>query len=358
MGTWKHGAFSNLFYKAVVLPLLLGTIIFGRTPRESLATPPRERDLSSKALEDIVTPKRPVPYELLGLNTFANDRRFGSVRSQLREVRATLGIKRVRVLLHWNDGVQPTPKSAPAFSFYDEIVRSLPRGTEALIILTGTPSWMKDPRNWIEGNPRKTFVELWAKKVATRYARHRRVTAFQIWNEPNNPSFSENVTLDVLTKPDNFVELLALGYTALKAVAPTKNVINGATTAIAQNFPNTLNYNKEMVRAGALSFTDAYAFHFYGKNVERVLFGGVADFLNSITKPLWITESGAQGVYKQLEYAQRIFPFLKEQVPAINRIYLYQFTESSPAATTYGLKNLTPGLSVSNLYINLRDRPK
>jgi hypothetical protein len=113
-----------------------------------------------------------------------------------------------------------------------------------------------------------------------------------------------------------------------------------------------------MVRAGALSFTDAYAFHFYGKSVERVLFGGVADFLNSIPKPLWITESGAQGVYKQLEYAQRIFPFLRDQVPGIDRIYLYQFTESSPAATTYGLKNLTPGLSVSNLYINLRDRPK
>ncbi len=50
MRTWKDGAFSNLFFKAALLPLLVGTIIFGETPRESQATPPRELDLSSRAL--------------------------------------------------------------------------------------------------------------------------------------------------------------------------------------------------------------------------------------------------------------------------------------------------------------------
>jgi hypothetical protein len=114
-----------------------------------------------------------------------------------------------------------------------------------------------------------------------------------------------------------------------------------------------------MVEAGALNFTDVYAIHFYGKSVERVILpGGVSSFVNTIQKPIWVTETGAQGVNKQREYAERIFPFLKKNMPGIARIYIYQYTESSSANTTYGLRNLTPGATVSDLYINLRDRPK
>jgi hypothetical protein len=195
--------------------------------------------------------------------------------------------------------------------------------------------------------------------VVTRYKARARVGAYQIWNEPNNPSFSENETLDVLTKPANYVELLALAHAAVKSISPRKRVVNGATTAIAQNFPATLDYNKAMVDAGVLSFTDVYAIHFYGKSVERVILpGGVADFVNSIQKPIWVTETGAQGVNKQLDYAERIFSFLKKNMPGIVRVYIYQYTESSPAGSTYGLRNLTPGATVSDLYIKLRDRPK
>jgi len=315
--------------------------------------------MARRSLEDFVIPRQPIPYSLLGINAFVNEPQFGSIRSQLREVNSILGIKKTRVLFAWNDQVQPTPGTTPNFAFYDQIVNSLPVGTEALVILTGTPSWMKDSRNWIGGNPRATFAELWAKKVAARYSKRGRVRAFQIWNEPNNPDFKENLTLDVLTKPENYVELLALSYNAVKSVAPRKLVVSGATTAIAQNFPETLNYNKAMVKAGALSFADSYAIHYYGKSVERVLLpGGVAEFVNSITKPVWVTETGAQGVNKQLEYAQRVFAFLKARMPGIARVYIYQFTESTPSATTYGLRNFTPGASVSDLYINLRNRPK
>lgn len=328
-------------------------------PLRTAYTTPQPSEVSVYGFEDIFTPRRPIPYSILGINAFVNDARFGATRSQFREVRSTLGIRKVRVLMAWNDQVQPTPTSKLNFGFNDQIVNSLPAGCEALIIVTGVPSWMKDSKNWIRGNPRTTFIELWAKKVAARYAKRSRVRAFQIWNEPNNPSFDENTTLDVLTKPENYVELLALGYNAIKSVAPRKQVVNGATTAIAQNYPSTLNYNKAMITAGALSFIDAYAIHFYGKSIERVLLpGGVADFVKTIPKPVWVTETGAQGINKQLEYAQRIFAFLKEQMPGIARIYIYQFTESSPASSTYGLKNLTPGLSISDLYINLRDRPK
>ena len=338
-----------------VLSALLLALI---ATQPSHATPPAS-EISTRGLEDILTPRQPIPYSLLGINAFVNEAKFGTIRSQLREVNSTLGIKRVRVLFAWNDQVQPTPSATPNFGFYDQIVNSLPVGTEALVILTGTPSWMKDSKNWIGGNPRATFAELWVKKVAARYVKKGRVRAFQIWNEPNNPDFKENVTLDVLSKPENFVELVAFGNTAIKSVAPRKLIVSGATTAIAQNFPKTLDYNRAMVNAGILSFVDVYGIHYYGKSVERVLLpGGVADFVRSITKPVWVTETGAQGVNKQLEYAERFFAFLKAKMPGIARIYIYQFTESTPAATTYGLRNLTPGAPVSDLYIKLRNRPK
>jgi hypothetical protein len=293
------------------------------------------------------------------VNAFVNDPRFGSIRSQFREVKSTLGIQHVRILFAWNDQVQPTPSSQPFFGFYDDIVRSLPPGVNALVVVTGVPSWMNTPANWIDGNPRKTFVEKWIRPVVTRYKSQSGISAWQIWNEPNNPSFKENVTLDVLTKPENYVELIALASTVSKQIAPLKRVVNGATTAIAQNFPGTLRYNQAMVSAGLLSFVDVFGVHYYGKSAERVVApGGVGDFLKSIQKPMWLTEIGKQGTTSQLEYAQRYIPFLVKTAPRIQRVYLYQFTEATGADVTYGLKNLTPGRLVSDLYVFLRDRVK
>jgi hypothetical protein len=342
-------------HPSVLRCLLIALVLFGR-PLQTCATPPPP-EVTSTSLQDIFTPRKTIPYNILGINAFANEPQFGTIRSQYREVKSTLGIRKVRILMAWNDQVQPSPSVEPTFVFYDDLVSALPSGVEALLILTDVPSWMNDSRNWIGGNPRRTFVEKWVTKVVARYARRSRVGGFQIWNEPNNPDFAENNTLDVLTKPDNYVELLALAHTAAKSIAPRKKVINGATTAIAQNYPNTLNYNKAILNAGALAFTDAFAIHYYGKNIERVLLaGGVADVLKQVTKPIWVTESGAQGINKQREHAERIFPFLTSKIPSIARIYLYQFTESSPASSTYGLRNLTPGFSISDLYILLRDR--
>ena len=87
-----------------------------------------------------------------------------------------------------------------------------------------------------------------------------------------------------------------------------------------------------------------------------MIFYGLDEFLNSVSKPIWVTESGIQGSTKQLAYGQRTWPFLLDSVPNIARIYIYQFTESRPAAQSFGLKNSTFGSSISDLYINLRDR--
>ena len=296
----------------------------------------------------------------LGVNAFVNDARFGSISSQFKEIRDTLRLRYVRVLFTWDNNVQPTPTSTPNFSFYDDIAAKLPEGVEALVVLTGVPSWMSNSANWIEGNPRTTFAERWVRSVAQRYGTNSRIVGWEIWNEPNvsgGQVGSENEIMGFSANAVNYVEMLARSYSISKDIAPGKLVLNAATTAINQNYPGSLNYNRDMRDASALSFTDRWNVHYYGKQYENVVRpGGVADFLNGLPKPIWITESGAQGFDKQLEYGQRVWPFLIDKIPGIERIYQYQFTEASPADVTYGLRNLSGNFPISDLYVYLRDR--
>lgn len=325
---------------------LLIFLIF--TPYTALAAPPTMKG---------ILPKKDVPVKIMGINAFVNDNQFGTINYQLLEVKNTLGINFVRVLFNWDDNVQPTPASEPDFSFYDDIVEAIPKKMKVLIILTKVPSWMSDSDNWIEGNPRKTFVERWVKVVANRYrnSKKKRLKAFQIWNEPNDENNPDNITMELATSPENYVELMMLAQNQIKSISPKKQVVNAATTSINQNYPETLQYNQDLIDAGLLSVTDIFAAHYYGVRLETLLLGGVSDFLNSIDAPIWITESGEKGTTKQLNYARTMWPFLLETVPGIKRIYLYQFTEDSPASSTYGLRNLTPGKTISDLYIYLRD---
>jgi hypothetical protein len=312
------------------------------------------RDVIDVALNE--PDRQTIDTNRLGVNAFVNDSRFGSIATQFAEVKNTLRVNRVRVLFAWNDAVQPSPSSAPNFSFYDDIAATIPDGVEALVVLTGIPSWMSNSANWTEGNPRITFAERWVRAVATRYGANPRIVGWEIWNEPNM-SDGDNATMGFADSAENYVEMLARSFSVSKDLAPGKLVLNAATTAINQNYPSNLNYNRGMRDAGALSFTDRWNVHYYGKQYENVVRdGGVADFLNGLPKPVWITESGIQGVNKQLEYAERVWPFLMEEIPSIERVYQYQFTDSTAPDVSFGLRNLSSDFPVSDLYIWLRDR--
>lgn len=293
----------------------------------------------------------------MGVNAFANDSRFGSIGSQYREVRDVLGLSYVRILFAWNDAVQSSPGAAPNFSFYDDIADGLPSGVRALVVITGLPSWMSDPANWIDGNPRTTFVELWVRPVVQRYGANARIEGFQIWNEPNMDVNPDNVLLDMHDTAENYVELLARAYSVAKDLAPSKLVINAATTSINQDYPETLDYNRTMRDAGMIAFTDVWAIHLYGRLYENIIrSGGVGDFIGGLGITAWVTESGAQGPNSQLAYVEEAWPFFRERINGIDRIYYYQFTDSAPTDQNYGLRTLDPAFPISDLYVHLRDR--
>jgi hypothetical protein len=209
---------------------------------------------------------------------------------------------------------------------------------------------------WVDGNPRTTFVKRWVEPLVARYAANPRVVGFQIWNEPNAPGRFDNSVLELDTNAVNYLELLAQSHSAIKRIAPGKLVVNAATTAINQNYPNTLDYNRTLRDNGILNFIDVFAIHYYGRQYENVVrSGGVQDFLSSMGNRIWVTESGAQGVTEQLKYVEQTWPFLSERIPAIERFYYYQMYETGDPATSYGLKNGSSTQPVSDLYVWLRD---
>lgn len=299
-------------------------------------------------------PRKTVPQERLGVNAFANDSRFGTPSQQFNDVRR-LGLRWVRVLFSWDDNVQSSPSKAPFFGFYDDVLSAIPQDMKVLVILTGVPRWVNNSANWVGGSARSTFVDQWVRPVVERYKDDPRVEGFQIWNEPNMVENAMNSTLDVATSPTNYVEMLALAHNVIKDVAPDKLVVSAATTAINQNYPSSLDYNRAMRDAGAQNFLDVWGVHYYGKQFENVVrSNGVRDFLEGLSSRIWITESGERGVSSQLAYAEQVWPFLLDKIPEIERIYIYQYSEDESPATTYGLRN-TSSTPLSDLYVWLRD---
>ena len=299
--------------------------------------------------------RRPIDTARLGLNNFFVDPEFGTIPQQYTEIRDTLGINFVRVLFAWTTDVQPTPDSPPNYGFYDEIMRSVPPGMDVLIVLVHTPAWMTNPANWIDGDPRRTWVERWLEPTVARYRGFGSITGYEVWNEPDLTVVPSDIVLD-LENPDNYFDLLQRSSSAIRRLDPNRFIVIAATEAINQDFPNHLNYNRELRDMGAESLVDIWNIHYYATNFETVVTsGGVGDFLNSLNVPIWMTESGEEGVNNQLSYVETAWPFLREEVPGIDRIYYYQFGETVPSDISFGLRTLDPAFPVSDLYLRLRD---
>ncbi len=291
----------------------------------------------------------------LGTNAFFAEPEFGTVPEQFTEVRDTLGLRYVRALFAWTNSVQPTPSAIPDLAFYDEIASRIPEGVDVLVVLTGLPTWMQNSDNWIEGDPRRTFVDRWVIPIAERYSLNERIIGWQIWNEPNMTVNPENSTLDIATDGGKYVEMLSRAYIRIKAISPEKLVLNAATTAINQNFPESLNYNRQMRDAGAVAVTDRWAIHYYGEQYENIVRpDGIKDFFRSISKAIWVTESGKRGFDKQLAYGERTWPYLIDNLDDVERIYQYRFVENALASDTWGMRN-TSATPLSDLYVYLRD---
>lgn len=299
--------------------------------------------------------RKPIDTTRMGVNNFFIDPEFGTISEQFLEIRDTLGLRHIRVLFAWTTDVQPTPTSTPNYGLFDNIIAAIPPGVDITVVLAHTPSWIVNPSNWVSNNPRITWVEQWLRPTVARYANVAGIAGFEVWNEPDLTVVASDSALD-LEDPDNYLELLLFGSRAIRELAPGKLVIIAATQSIQQNFPTNLDYNKRLADLGAAALVDVWNIHYYSTSFESVITSsGVQDFLNGLGMPIWITESGEQGPNNQLAYVETAWPFLREKVPAIDRIYYYQFGETTPVEQNFGLRTTDPVFPVSDLYVFLRD---
>lgn len=301
--------------------------------------------------------RKPIDVSKVGVNNFFVNPEFGSIRSQWSEIKNTLGLKYVRVLIAWTNESQPSPDSSFNYSFYDEVFSSIPSGVEVNVVLSHMPDWMTNSSNWTtRGNVRLSYIDRFVRPTVQRYANVRGITSWEIFNEPDIVTVPADAALG-LSDPANYTEMLAYGYNVVKSEDPSALVIMAASQSIQQNFPTNLDYNKRLKELGVENVTDVWNIHFYGTRYEAVVNkDGVRDFLNSVRKPIWVTESGEQGPNRQLPYVETAWPFLSEEIPGIQRFYYYQFGETTPLDINYGLRTTSPDFPVSDFYIFLRDR--
>lgn len=338
--TWISSNLKIVLFGVFLLPLVLSC------------------DSAKDVLDTTLNPpeRRPIDVSRTGVNSFFNVAGFGSTSEQFSDIKGNLNLRYVRVLFAWTDGVQSGPNVAPDFSFYDQIINSAPSGVELLVVLAHVPSWMSSSSNWDGLNPRATFVNRWVKPVVERYRGHGRISGYEIFNEPDVVTVAADAALG-LTDPANYFELLSLGSAAIRSIDASKLVLNAATESINKNFPNKLLYNQQLVEYGAVDLVDVWNVHFYGKQFERVVqANGIADFLKSIPRPVWVTESGDRGVNNQLPYVELAWPFLMEEIPNIDRFYYYDYASAEDPANTFSMRTLDSQFPVSDLYVHLTTR--
>jgi hypothetical protein len=141
--------------------------------------------------------------------------------------------------------------------------------------------------------------------VATRYAG--KVSAYEVWNEPNYYRFWEPTP-----DPAAYTALLKVGYTAIKAADPNAVVVGGVIAAAPDSGTQAIDsvrFLTEMYEAGAAGYFDALSFHPYsmslfsdGQSVAGsplVMANQMHDVMAAYgdgNKKIWATEYGMPSV--------------------------------------------------------------
>lgn len=186
--------------------------------------------------------------------------RYADHRTPL-DISAGMGARWVRFDLPWV--VTEKVKGIYDFRVFDPIVdHARARGMQPLLILdynnplhSGSANLRIGPTT--ESN--QTAFAAWARAAAAHF--RGRVTAYEVWNEPNNPFWQPRAD------PVAFTRLLAKTYPAIKSVDPSITVVSGGLsptyyTSDRTRIPADV-FLDEMYSAGARGTFDALGHHPY-----------------------------------------------------------------------------------------------
>ena len=103
-------------------------------------------------------------------------------------------------------------------------------------------------------------------RVARRYC-GTSLKAIEVWNEPN---LQVEWVVNREPNPEEYVEMLALAYQAIKEECPSMKVISAGLAQTSDNLPVAMDnfvYLERMLQAGLLNYVDAVGAHALGYNV-------------------------------------------------------------------------------------------
>jgi hypothetical protein len=250
-----------------------------------------------------------------GANTFLQEEVEPEKRERTVQMIADAGFHWLRQEFPWEDieihgkGDFQDRRNEPyqsSWEKYDHIVDLADRyGLEIIARLSNPPAWSRTQGN--QAGPFAPPDKLedygdFVEEVVRRY--QGRIRYYQIWNEPNiYPEWGERPV-----SPEEYTELLKVGYTRVKEACPECVVISGALAQTIPLGPRDLNdfiFLQRMYDAGAGDYFDVLAMQGYGlwsgptdrRMRPRVLNFSRPLYLREIMvhngdadKPIWLTE--------------------------------------------------------------------
>ncbi len=203
---------------------------------------------------------------------------------------ATSGTDWVREDIHWYR-IQRTP-DAYEWQYYDDAFSQLSdRGINILAVLGHPPGWATpnphdDPYANSFAAPDPVFFATWAAETVSRY-RHL-ITHWQIWNEPDNPSFWQPSP-----NPRAYAALVNATANAIAKVAPEAVLVAAGVN------PFNPDFLMAAAQAGLWNSIDIIAIHPY-VNPDAPQQSGLAHAKLMLTslfahygpRPVWVTEVG------------------------------------------------------------------
>jgi Cellulase (glycosyl hydrolase family 5) len=168
--------------------------------------------------------------------------------SQSPSVRA-LGTHWVRMFVSWR-ALQPAPGAiAPSvLASYEQSFAQLPAGTRVILDVVDTPRWETGSADEhappVAPSDYAAFVGALAQRFGTR------VSAYEIWNEEDSPSWWSGGP-----DPAAYAQLLKATYPAVKAADPSATVVLGGLTG------NDYQFLEGVYQAGGKGSFDAVGVH-------------------------------------------------------------------------------------------------
>lgn len=148
--------------------------------------------------------------------------------------------------------------------------------------------------------------------------------------EPAGPAVARTgaFALQVLNEPIHFLGLSAEDYVQgflrpinafFKLRSPELVIVSAAEIGNIEGIFR----QRALLEAGLEAHCDRVAYHVYSRSLPPLLAG-------LVERPVWITESGAEGTPNHLPWLRDVFPEMRDRIGGVERIFFYVLFDRDP----------------------------